>query len=225
MGVFLTLVCFSASAQSTANLYWVRYFNQLHFNSKWSWQNEIDERRSIRPDRQRQFIMHSYGNFRPTEKTDFAAGISGSWVTNAKDLTVPEVRAFQSVTQQLIKAGNFNIHFRLRIEERFFHNTDSENSSLTDGYHFKLRTRYRIQFQYISANLNWAIRLADEIMYHTDNSEAWKFDQNRVYVGMERKLTKQLSLEVGYLLLHALSNDKFIYSNNLRTTIYHRISL
>lgn len=169
--------------------------------------------------------MHSYGNFRPTEKTDFSAGISGSWVTNAKDLAVPEVRAFQSVTQQVIKIDNFYIHVRLRVEERFFHNTDSENINLTDGYRFKLRSRYRIQFQHISNNQNWTVRLADEIMYHTDSSDAWKFDQNRVYVGIERKLTKQLGLEIGYMLLHALSRDNIIYSNNLRTTLYHRISL
>ena len=225
IGVFTTLVCFSASAQSTTNLYWVRYFNQLHFNTKWSWQNEIDERRSIQPDHQRQFIMHSYANFKPNSKNDIATGITGSWVTNSKDLTVPELRLFQSITSKIAKLGKNEIQVRFRLEERFFHNTDDGRTYLTDGYHFKFRTRYRLQFQHTSDNQNWTVRLADEIMYHTNSSDAWKFDQNRAYAGVERKLTKQLSLEIGYMLLHALSNDKIIYSNNLRTTLYHRINL
>lgn len=222
----MTLLCFSASAQSPTNLYWIRYFNQLHFNTKWSWQNEIDERRSIRPDHQRQFIMHSYANFSPNSKTDIATGITGSWVTNTKNLTVPEVRFFQSVTSNIATVGNIDLHFRFRLEERFFHNTDAEKINLTDGYHFKFRTRYRIQFQRnIDQQKKWSVRLSDEIMYHTDSDDLWKFDQNRIYAGVERKLTMQLSLEVGYLLIHALSTDKIIYSNILRTTLYHRIGL
>ena len=224
MGVLTTLICFTAAAQ-TSNLYWFRYFNQLHFNKKWSWQNEFDERRSIQPDHQRQFIMHSYANFRLKEKTDLAGGITGSWVTNSKNLTVPELRFFQSITSKVATIGSNEIQVRFRVEERFFHNTDDQRIYLTDGYHFRLRTRYRLQFQRTSNNQNWAIRISDEIMYHSDNSDAWKFDQNRAYAGLERKLTKQLRLEVGYILLHALSNDKIIYSNNLRTTLYHRINL
>jgi len=224
IGAFMALVCFSASGQST-NLYWIRYFNQLHFNKKWSWQNEIDERRSIQPDLQRQLIAHSYANFKPNTKTDLATGITGSWVTNSNDLTIPELRFFQSVTSKVATLGKNEISVRFRLEERFLHNTDGEKKYLTDGYHFKLRTRYRIQFQRSFNDQAWVVRLSDEIMYHTDNSSAWKFDQNRAYASVERKLTKKLSLEVGYLLLHALSNDKITYSNNLRTTLYHRINL
>ena len=203
----------------------MRYFNQLHFNKKWSWQNEIDERRSIQPDHQRQFIAHSYANFKLKPKTDFATGITGSWVTNPNNLTIPELRFFQSVTSNVATLGRNEIQVRFRLEERFLHTTDSEKKYLTDGYHFKFRTRYRIQFQRISNNKNWTFRFADEIMYHSDNSDAWKFDQNRLYTGLERRLSKQLGLEVGYMLLHSLSNDKIVYSNNLRTTLYHRISL
>ncbi len=221
----MTLICFSASSQSTANLYWARYFNQLHFNDKWSWQNEMDERRSIQPDHQRQFIIHSYGNFRPNSRTDIAAGITASWVTNTKNLTVPEIRFFQSVNYQIAKLGKSEIQVRFRLEERFFHNTDAQKTDLTEGYNFKFRTRYRIQFQRSSNNQNWTVRIADEIMYHTDSDDVWRFDQNRIYAGVERKLTKQLGLEIGYMLLHGLSNDKIVHSNNLRTTLYHRIGL
>jgi len=224
VGVFMTPFCFSAFAQST-NLYWVRYYNQLNFNAKWSWQNEIDERRSIQPDLQRQLIAHSYANFKPNTKMDLATGITGSWVTNSSNLTIPELRFFQSITSKVATMGKNEINFRFRLEERFFHNTDSDKKYLTDGYHFKFRTRYRIQFQRVSNNKNWTVRLADEIMYHTDHTDAWKFDQNRIYLGVERKLTRLLGLEVGYMLLHSLSNDQIVYSNNLRTTLYHRISL
>jgi len=225
----MTLLCFSglsASAQSTASLYWIRYFNQLHFNEKWSWQNEMDERRSIQPDHQRQFIMHSYGNFRPSSKTDLAAGITASWVTNTKDLTVPEIRFFQSITSNVVAIGKIDLNFRFRLEERFFHNSDAQKTELTDGYNFKFRTRYRIQFQRnLGKNQKWTARLSDEIMYHSDSDDAWKFDQNRIYAGVERNLTKQLSLEIGYMLLHGLSNDKIVYSNNVRITLYQRINL
>ena len=224
--VVLTLLCFCASAQRSTNLYWGRYFNQLHFNKKWSWQNEFDERRSIQPDQQRQFIFHTYANFKVRSKTDLATGYTGSWVTNTKNLTVPELRFFQSVTSKLATIGKIDLHFRFRLEERFFHNTDTEKINLTDGYHFKFRTRYRIQFQRsLDENKKWLARISDEIMYHTDKDDIWKFDQNRIYAGVERKLTKQLSLEIGYLLAHVQSNDQIIRSNIVRTTLYHRITL
>ncbi|MEK6780285.1 MAG: DUF2490 domain-containing protein [Bacteroidota bacterium] len=120
VGVLTAFLCFSASAQSSANLYWIRYFNQLHFNTKWSWQNEFDERRSIQPDQQRQFIMHSYANFNLKSRTEFSAGMTGSWVTNLSNLTVPEVRTFQSITSRLATIDKFEINFRFRLEERFF---------------------------------------------------------------------------------------------------------
>lgn len=226
VGILTTPLCFSASAQSSSNLYWVRYFNQLHFNKKWSWQNEFDERRSIQPDQQRQFIMHTYANFKVNTKTDLAAGVTGSWVTNTKNLTVPELRFFQSATSKLATIGKIDLHFRFRLEERFLHNTDTEKINLTDGYHFKFRTRYRIQFQRsLDENQKWLAKISDEIMYHTDEDAVWEFDQNRLYFGIERKLSKQLSLEMGYLLGHFLSNDQIIHSNIVRTTLYHRITL
>ena len=171
--ILLTLICFRASAQtSPSNLYWFRYFNQIHFNSKWSWQNEFDERRSINPDRQRQFIIHSYANFKPKANTNFATGFSRSWVTNSKNLTVPELRLFQSVISQVVTVRKFNIQIRFRLEERFLHKTDTEKINLRDGFDFKFRTRYRIQFQYsLDENQKWLARLSDEIMFHTDSGD------------------------------------------------------
>ncbi|MBK5278575.1 MAG: DUF2490 domain-containing protein, partial [Bacteroidia bacterium] len=130
-GVLMALQCFSVSAQSSANLYWIRYFNQLHFNEKWSWQNEIDERRAIQPDQQRQFIGHSYANYISKSKNSVTAGITGSWVTNTKNLTVPELRFFQSMSYDIATVKKFDIQFRFRLEERFFHNTDAQKINLT----------------------------------------------------------------------------------------------
>lgn len=224
--VLLTFISVAASAQSSTNLYWFRYFNQVNFNQTWSWQSEFDERRSINPDRQHQFIMHTFVNFKTKSKIDFAAGITGSWVTNAKDLTVPEIRFFQSVTANLITAKRLTLQGRFRLEERFLHHTNAEKTELVDGYHFRFRTRYRIQFQYgLDKNQKWSIRLSDEIMYHTDSDYWWKYDQNRFYIGVEKKFTKKLSLEVGYLLLNSYSIGRNLQSNVLRTTLYHRINL
>ncbi len=225
IGVLQTLLSFSSEAQSPTNVYWIRYFNQFHFNKKWSWQSEFDERRSIQPDRQRQFIAHTYANYKLNSKNDLTSGITGSWVTNSKNLTVPELRFFQSITSKIATIGRIDVQTRFRLEERFFHNTDNDKTYLTDGFQFKFRTRYRLQFQRAFNNPNWTLRIIDEIMFHSDSSDPWKFDQNRAYVGIDRKLSKQLNLEIGYMLLHGLSNDTIVYGNILRTTLYHRINL
>lgn len=224
--VFMTFISFTASSQSPTNLYWVRYFNQINFNQKWSWQSEFDGRRSIKSDNQRQFIMHAFVNVNTKSKTDLSAGITGSWVTNAKNLTVPEIRFFQSVTANLVTVKRLTVQVRFRLEERFLHLTNTEKTELVDGYHFRFRTRYRIQFQYgLDKNQKWLVRLSDEIMYHTDSDYWWKYDQNRFYAGIERKFSKGLSLEVGYLFLDAYSVDKNPQFNVVRTTLYHRINL
>ncbi len=170
--------------------------------------------------------MHTFVNFKTKSEVDLATGITGSWATNTKNLIVPEIRFFQSVTANLITIKRLAVQGRFRLEERFLHNTNTEKTELVDGYHFRFRTRYRIQFQYgLDKNEKWSIRLSDEIMYHTDSDYWWKFDQNRFYLGAEHKFTKQLSLEIGYVLLTANSNGQHLQSNVLRTTLYHRINL
>jgi len=217
---------FVSWGQASTHAYWIRYFNQLNFSSKWSWQNEIDERRSIQPHQQLQFIAHSYAGFKAGKKTDLMAGVTVSWVTNTQHLTVPEQRLHQAIVYSFAIGKKLEISGRLRAEERFFRNTTDDRTAVTDGYHFRFRSRYRLQFLIPLGNTGkWNARIADEIMYDTDANDAWSFDQNRAYASLEYSFSKPVSLEIGYMYFTARANNQDVASHIIRTTLYHRIFL
>src|SRR4028119_506510 len=81
---FLLLVIFlkpAAEAQKTVtnqSLYWLRYNNQLTINKKWTWNNEIDDRRFFENSRQHHLIMHSRLHYKIFRNFDVAFGLTYS---------------------------------------------------------------------------------------------------------------------------------------------------
>ncbi len=60
--LLLLLVDHGAKAQKNVthqSLYWIRYYNQLSLNQKWTWHNEIDDRRFFENNTQHHLIVHS----------------------------------------------------------------------------------------------------------------------------------------------------------------------
>lgn len=114
-------------------------------------------------------------------------------------MTVSEWRLFNELigTYPLRKKCEFN--FRFRLEERFIQGVNA-SGELVENVDFSILPRGRIQVSYFIQD--WAtLRVSNELMCTLDH-QAFYFDQNRVYLGTELKLNKEVSLEVGYLLIH-----------------------
>ena len=76
----------------------------------------------------------------------------------------------------------------------------------------KLMTMYMV----FEALKNGQLKLSDELMYHLDN-----FDQNQAYIGLEFRIKKECSIELGYLKMNQKrsNNAGFLDRDNLRLTL------
>jgi hypothetical protein len=222
------LVSASLYAQdNTHAVYWIRYQNQLNFSRKVFWNNEIDNRRFINPDVQTQFIFHSRLHYK-TGRWDYAGGLTLSWayasqperpITHA----TLEVRPVIEVSYEIPIKKSLLQH-RIRVDNRFFE--EDKYETIFDGSTYVMRFRYRLQAR-IPLHSNdagklFSLRLADEIMFnHKENI----FDQNRVYVSFDQVLSKNWSIEAGYIYIYQqrFGSDEFIQRHVMRVSVLHKL--
>ena len=236
--MFMFLLKPQASAQRTVlkqNLYWLRYYNQLSISKKLTWHNEIDDRRFFENNRRQQLIFHSRLQCKFIKNFDAAFGFTYSSQSpqdphSTSTLTIPEFRPVQEISYSNSLSSKFNLQQRLRIDERFIHRNDGVN--LLEGYDFNIRFRYRIQMSYrinrIEDKVPIAVRISDELMINSGNKYAdRRFDQNRIYTGVELGFAKNLSAELGYLHLFQQRSkiNHFFERDIIRITIYHKIQI
>lgn len=174
---------------------------------------EADERRTIRPDRQAQFIAHAQVQCRLGTRWTLSWLQSFSSVTR-NGLDIPEWRSSQEALFVQTWSPRWNLSGRLRIEQRWLHRNDGK--VLTDGYRFRLRFRYRLQSEW-RANSKWLFRCNDEFMHHYDG-----FDQNRIYLSATRLLHQHCAAELGYLkvLQQRNNNSGLLKQDVLRFTLH-----
>lgn len=122
---------------------------------------------------------------------------------DGKKVAQPEHRPWQQV-QWSRKYPKLRLQQRVRLEERF--RRKFENAyKLADGYHFNYRLRYNVsaamplgkkpfQPHALSLVVNDEVMLnfGKEIVYNT-------FDQNRLFVGFNYHLSKNSTLQAGYM--------------------------
>lgn len=217
------------------NLYWVRYYNQLSINKKWTWHNEFEDRRFFENNRQHHFIAHSRFHYKILQNLDVAFGLTYSLQSpqdpnSISDLVVPEIRPVQELNYSNPVTKRLTIQHRIRIDERFIRKNDGKE--LLDGYDFNFRFRYRAQASY-KLNKAQAIKLtilkiSDELMVNAGAKVIYnQFDQNRFYTGIEQGLNKNFSVELGYLHWYQqrASGYQFFNREIIRLTIYHKIKL
>lgn len=236
--LLLLLLNPGVKAQKTTthqNLYWLRYYNQLSINNKWSWHNEIDNRRFFDHNRQHHLIMHSRLHYKIIQNADIAFGLTYSLQSpqdpnSTTGLVVPEIRLVQEINLNNPLSKRFTLQQRLRIDERFIHKNNGID--LLDGYAFNFRFRYKLQANYKinkdEAKNPTILKVADEIMINAGSNIIYnQFDQNRIYAALEQGINKNISFELGYLYWYqqrAIGN-KFFVRDIIRLTLYHKIKL
>lgn len=200
-----------------------------------TWHNEIDDRHFFENNRQQQLIIHSRLHYKFIKNMEAAFGITYS-SQNPQDpqstskLIIPEFRPVQEISFSNPFSSRFNLQQRLRVDERFIRKNDRLN--LLEGYDFHIRFRYRIQMSYrineIEDKVPLAVKISDELMINSGSKFAGKrFDQNRIYTGLELGLVKDLSAELGYLHLsqQRANINQYFERDIIRLTLYHKIQI
>jgi hypothetical protein len=232
------LISFGAFSQKNVtnqSLYWLRYYNQLSINKKLTWHNEIDDRRFFDSNKQYHLIIHSRLHYKFFQNMDVALGMTYSLQSpqdpaSTSDLVIPELRPVQEINIVNPLTKKFSLQHRFRIDERFIHKNDGK--TLLDGYDFNMRFRYRLQANYLVSKLEeknpMTLKIAEEIMVNAGEKIVYNsFDQNRLYVGIEKGLGKGLSAELGYLywFQQRASGNQYFERDIMRFTLYHKIKL
>lgn len=210
-------------------LYWLRYQNQLFFNKDFYWTNEADNRRFIGPDVQSQLILHSRLHKREGA-WDFAAGATASFAYAQRpeigyQHSVTELRPVGEVSHE-VKLKRLSLLNRVRIDNRFFE--VDESTSIIEESRYVLRIRHRLQARMDLLNgdgkLIGNIRLAEELMV---NSRQNLFDQFRLYATTDWIISKNLSVETGYIYVYQqrFAAQEFFERHVLRFSLLHKISL
>lgn len=114
-----------------------------------------------------------------------------AWIGNYQPRFVEEHRVFQ----QLVYSRRFpsiKMFSRSRLEERVIDNAD--------GTAVRARTMLRIDYPLPDAR-DWAIVVFDEIFVNLNtvgHGPEAGFDQNRFFLGINRRFTDQLNMDLGY---------------------------
>jgi len=214
-------------------LVWFSYANTLTFAPKWFVISEIDERRFRNPDRQHQFLVRSHLHYVLGNNWDASAGFA-YFLQSPHDplatdrLVVPELRPHLQLDYKQ-PVGRLTITHRYRVEKRFFRNT--ANSRLSAGYTSNYRFRYRIGLEYRLFELYkqpLLVKVQDEIHVNAGKQIADnRFDQNRIYAGLNYAVMQNFNVEVGYLkwFQQRPTGNQFYDRDILRFGINHKIDL
>ena len=196
--------------------YWFRLYARVKLNDKWTGHFETDYRRFTNPDRAWQSYSQAHFHCRFRERWEAVLGL-GYAVVWAGDLPVPEWRPYQDVQYFYPLSKNWQLAFRVRLEERFIHNYFK--TELTDGFGFKLRPRFRAQLTKVF-DAHWTARLSEEYLYQIEEG----FNQNQVWLSLERSFKKGFSVDLGYLKAIVKRNPEGYFDrDNLRLSFIKRI--
>jgi len=233
----VSIPTFSQNEKQVENqsLIWFTYNLNWKINNNWHLITDYNQRQFINPSAQHLWAVRA--NLRKVISNNWDFGFGGSlFMRKTNDpnalnkLLVPELRPhFEFNNHQKLSFGILNS--RYRIEARFNQNTDT--NQLSDGFTFNnFRFRYLLGYTFPiiinkkTLNEVLFVRIQDEIMINAGSKIVQNtFDQNRIYVALNYKVSPKLSFETGYLnsFQQQPSGDDFLNRNILRLTIFQII--
>jgi len=228
--ILLLFAAFQAHSQQKVTqqaLYWIRYQNQLKLSSKFYWINEAENRRFFSPDVQNLIIAHSHVHYK-RGPWDFGAGLTLSWSyaqipENGYQYAAFEIRPFAEASHER-KLGKIFLQNRLRIDNRFLQ--ASKDQGVWEDSNYMMRLRYRLQARVVLKRKDdvptIGLKVADEIMLNTKQN---LFDQNRIYLSTDFRVSKKITLEPSYVHVYQqrLGMDEFFSRHVIRFSVIHKI--
>lgn len=207
------LVSSSIIAQSPNSIQdhaWIMYFGNHRLGERWGLHTEYQLRRNDFLENWQQSLVRIAIDHYSKNGMQLTAGYA--WVLSYPYGEQPISYSFTEhrIWQQLIlnnKVGRFYFNHRYRLEQRFLQQKklNSEADFVADGSLFKQRARYRLM---ISVALNHN-EMVDKTLFLALYAEPFLqfgkhvgsniMDQNRLYVALGYRFTKDVNVQLGYL--------------------------
>lgn len=182
---------------SHTNQQWIHSYQQYGVSEKINLLFDVGYRMKESFSEPRQFIVRSGIAYSILPNLRIAAGIAYADYFQASKLTEIEYRFFQDIqtVQQLM--DKFKIEHRLRVEERFIHQTDEQNDQRYSWrFRYKLGGDIRL-FRF--ATHSFSLYLGNELFINAGKHIVYNiFDQNRLVTGISLHRSKNLSASLLY---------------------------
>lgn len=201
---------------------WFMYFGDHPVSDRWGIHLEAQARRSNIAGTWQQFMFRPGVNYQLNSHVMLTAGYAyvrshpyGSFPANAR---FPEHRIFQQV---LVKHAwkRTSFQHRFRQEQRFVGQVPRPNAEV-DDWQYRNRFRYMVRNDIplpfrTGAERRFGIALYDEIFLNFGANRGPRvLDQNRAYIALTYKATKNNRVEFGYLHQYIPQRNGRIYEHN-----------
>ena len=205
---------------------WFSINSTVRLSDKWGFVADLHERRNnFLKDASFHFIRFGV-NYWLKDNITLTAGYGHMWVAPSKSdwKTISnENRVYQQV-QMTSKIGKVSLFQRLRNEQRW--QQKIADDKLTGQNKFTDRVRYLVSFTIpVVKNPKYpALVVADELCVQFGKEIVYNtFDQNRIFVGVKQKVTKDLSFDLGYMRLKQQKASGYQYDldNTFRWFFYY----
>lgn len=209
------------------------YSSDFELSPKLSLSAEIQERINMVPYRQSQMFVKSQMSYEALKDFTFANGLAYYLNTPidaglSKSFKVPEIRLNHDFKYSH-NLGSLELGHRIRMEERFIRKRSGD--SLLNGSRFVERISYLLSLEYKLRKLkshDLYLKLSDGIYMNTGKWMAHNtFDQNRFYAGLNYRLRKNLTIELGYINLYQqrISHLEYLNRNIASLAISHTVKM
>lgn len=233
--IFFSTFLFGQKNVENQQLLWYGYYNKLQINQNWVLNSEVQERLFYQPLVQHQLVFRTNLDRRILDDINVSLGFvvflqSPNDPESESTLMVPELRTDFGFNAKK-KYKYFNVNQRFKVEARFFHQT--ENNELVGGYQFSnFRMRYQLGLDIPLIKKQDAekliLKIKDEVMFNFGKNIVKNvFDQNRIYIGLNYPMNKNLAFEAGYLnwFQQRPSGTDFYNRDIIRFSVFHTINL
>jgi hypothetical protein len=235
---FNSILCLSQESKSISSqqIIWYTYNFDFSIGSKWKVTSDIQERHFLNPSTQHLWAIRTI--FKRDIGNQWDIGFGGSLFCQSTNVpegslnpTIPEIRPHIELNnkQRLWKGILSN---RYRFESRFYKNL--EGDELADEFAFRnFRFRYQIAYSIsliknkLTTDEVLTLKVNDEIMLNFGNQIVNNiFDQNRIYIGLNYKISDNVAFEAGYLdVFQQQLKAGFFYDRNIiRLTLFHKLN-
>ena len=233
--IFFSTFLFGQKNVENQQMLWYGYYNKLQINQNWVLNSEVQERHFYQPLVQHQLVFRTNLDRRILDDINVSLGFvvflqSPNDPESESTLMVPELRTDFGFNAKK-KYKYFNVNQRFKVEARFFHQT--ENNELVGGYQFSnFRMRYQLGLDIPLIKKQDAekliLKIKDEVMFNFGKNIVKNvFDQNRIYIGLNYPMNKNLAFEAGYLnwFQQRSSGTDFYNRDIIRFSVFHTINL
>lgn len=200
---------------------WLGYYPGIGISSKFTLNSDIQYRNSQPFSAPFLFLVRTGLVYKL--KDNISTSIGYALFSNV--LTTHELKKENRIWQEVCiknRSNSFRFSNRIRSEQRFFESTENNKAAYFKQLINRIRWKIELKIPLSKASESYSLVLSNEIMFASRNLTNWFFDQNRLAIGANIKLSKQTYLSPQFLYLLQSTNNKITNTTIARLNILQK---